>query len=121
MVRGASLTEEPIVPGIAMLPLLPTGGSQQHALGIAELEAPSGVGPRPFGHAGQSRSHRPGERRALVDRLEKLDLGAVEVGDDGALGPAAPYRVVLWRQVMKMEDMSAVCPCGTKRCPPDRR
>src|SRR5688572_3482567 len=120
MVSGVSLMEEPIVPGFAMLPLLPTGGSQQLALGIAELRTPSRVGPRPFGHAGQSRPHRPRECRALVDRLEKLDLCAVEVGDDGSLGPATPYRVVLWRQVMKVEDMSAVCPCGTKRCLPDR-
>src|SRR6266568_548176 len=121
MVRCVSLTAEPIAPGLAMLPLLPTGGSQQLALRIVELGAPARVGLCPFGHAGQRRSHRPGECSALVDSLDELDLDAVEVGDDGTLGPATPYRVVLRRQVMKVEDMGAVCPSGTKRCLPSRR
>src|ERR687898_1911346 len=121
MIRCVSLAAETIAPGLAMLPLLPTGGSQQLALGIVELGAPARVGPCPFGHASQRRSHRAGERSALVDRFDELDLGAVKVGDDGTLGPATPYRVVLGRQVMKVEDMGAVCPSGTKRCLPDRR
>ena len=121
VVRRVSLAAEPIAPGLAMLPLLPTGGSQQLALGTVELGVPARVGSCPFGHAGQRCPHRPGERSAFVDGLEELDLSAVEVGNDGTVGPAPGDRVVLRRQVMKMEDMGAVCPCGTKRCLPDRR
>src|SRR6266540_5071544 len=121
MVRCVSLTAEPVAPDLTMLPLLPTRGPQQLALGTVELRAPARVGRYPSGHAGQRRSHRPGECGALVDRLEELDLGTVEVGDDGTPGPATPYRIVLRRQVMKVDDMGAVCPSGTKRRLPDRR
>ena len=121
MVGRVGLPAEPIAPRLAVCPLLPTGGPQQLTLRIVELGAPSRVGPYPFGHARQRRPYRPGERHALVDRLQELDLGAVEVSDDGTLGPATPHRVVLGRQVMKMKDIGAVRPSGTKRCLPDRR
>src|SRR5438046_137836 len=99
MVCCVGLTAKPITPRLAELPLLPTGRSQQLTLGIVELGIPVRVGPYPFGHAPECRPHRPSEGSTLIDRLKKLVLGAVEVSDDGTLGPPTRDRVVLRRQM----------------------
>ena len=69
-----------------MLPVLPTGGSQQLALGPSSWELPPGLARAHSGMPASVVPTDPGECGALVDRLEELDLGAVEVGDDGTLG-----------------------------------
>src|SRR3954451_6370775 len=119
MVGGVGLTAESIAPRLAVLPVLPPGRVQQLAVDIVELGRSVGVGPYPFGHADQRRAHRLGKRSALVDRLEELDLGAVEVCDDRTFGPTTRHRIVLRRQMMKVKDISVISPSGPKRCLPD--
>ena len=121
MVGGVSLVAQPIAPRLAMDPLLPTRGSQQLSLRNADVGSRIRDGPCPLGHASQRRPHRPGQSDPLIQRLEELELGAVKMGDDGALGPVPPHRVVLRRQVMKMKDIGTVCSSGPQRSLPHRR
>ena len=87
----------------------------------ATLTREARIGPCPLGHASQRRPHRPGQSDPFTQRLEELELGAVKMGDDGALGPVPPHRVVLRRQVMKMKDIGTACSSGPQRSLPHRR
>ena len=106
------------MPELAVPPVLPAGRPHQRPLGLVELGGPLRVRPHPFGHAGQRRPDRPGQRSPLPDRLEELHVGAVEVGDDRGSGPATPDRVVLRGQVMQVEDVGAVGPGVDEGVPP---
>ena len=55
-----------------------------------------------------------------LDGLDELDLGAVQMGHQGHVGPQACDGIVLGREVMEVEQVSTFGAGGGKGCLPHR-
>ena len=103
-----------------MPPRRPPRRTHQGPLAVVEIGRVEHTGGERVRHPGQRRAEGGGQIGSERDRLEQLQLGAVQVGDHGDLGPAASHSVVLRREVVEMEHGRLVGAGRLERGGPDR-
>jgi hypothetical protein len=91
------------LPGVAMSPRLPASALKEFTLGVGKL----GVGPplrSVLGHPCEIGAETKCEFAATANPVEHLQLGAVQMRDDGQVWCDPRQRLVLRREVMKVRD-----------------
>jgi len=96
-------------PVVAETPERPAGARQKlPLLRIEPVACRQAIGLRARGHPREIAAERGGERRETANPVEHLQLGAVEVRDEGAIWPATGNGVVERGQVVEVEKVGAV-------------
>jgi hypothetical protein len=101
------------LPGVAVAPLLPARALKELMLGVGECGFDP-LGCSVCGDPGQIAAETNRQLTAATNPIEHLQLGAVEVCDDGHGRCDPSQRVVLRREVMKMRDHRACGPTSGK-------
>ena len=116
VVGGRRLPAEMTAPPVAVPPRLPPGGAPQVGLALVEGARGAGGAGDGLGHRRQGGAGGGGHGGPLLDGLEELDLGAVQVGHERDRRPRPAGGVVLRGQVVEVEHRG---PVGAGR--PQRR
>ena len=122
VIGGISLTAQTLDPELTVTPLRPASRAQHLELRLVEQVRVKSTQLDGFGHGRQGEPQGSGHLGPHRDRLDELDLSAVQMCHHRDIGPRAGDDIVLGGEVMKVEHLGPPGPSRREwRCPHRRQ